>query len=81
MTIREGDPVMNSLGLGLNTLVQNTVYAVPGRRVIIHSNAVLEGSNDSTTGFVSLLTTTTGAEVAAAFVRCTTAAAVVNVKA
>jgi hypothetical protein len=57
----------------LQSLVQNEVYALPAGRVMIRSAAALETSFQDTTGFTALTTTTTGVELVAAFVRCTTA--------
>jgi len=64
----------------IHTLTEDAIYALPARKVTVISSAVLEVSNDSTTGFASVATTTTGAELVSSFVRCTTANAVVSLK-
>lgn len=73
---------MDALTIGpIHTLVEDAVYALPARKVMVHASAAVEVSNDSTTGFVALSSSTTGVETSAAFVRCTTANALVTVKA
>jgi len=74
---------MEKITLGVpTTLVAGTVYALPSKRVFIHSSADVQVSNDSTTGFVTLASSTTGVETAALFVQTvsTTAAATLVAK-
>lgn len=61
-------------------ILQNVVYALPGRVVHLKSDAVVEVSLQATTGFTALATSTTGVETAAVFVRCTTANTKIVVK-
>jgi hypothetical protein len=71
---------LNTLSAGLtHTLVQSTVYAMPPVACWVHSKVALELSVNGT-DYVLTAATTTGLQVSAMFVRCTTAAAVVSVK-
>jgi hypothetical protein len=56
---------------GTYALVQNQVYVLPPTVVRVHSTDALEVSVDNT-NFVLTAATTTGLELAASFVRCTT---------
>lgn len=62
---------------------QTTIYALPARSCILLSDVLCEVSNSTNTGFVvaPAATTTGGQIVAAQFIRCTTGAAVVSLKA
>lgn len=65
----------------VHTLTQDTIYALPARKVRIHTSAAVEVNNSSgTTGWVLLSSSTTGVDTAAAFVRCTTANATITCK-
>lgn len=74
---------MDALLIGpINSIAQTTAYAMPARSVTVFSDQVLEVSNTTaTTGWTRLTTTTTGVQCAATFLRCTTAAALVTLKA
>lgn len=73
--------ITNVLSIGItNSLVQNTVYALPTRAVFVISNAALEVSNLTNSGFSAVAATTTGTVLSSAFTRCTTGAAVVMCK-
>lgn len=65
----------------VNDIDQNIVYALPTRTVFIQSNDTVETSLDSTTGFTTLASSTTGVQTSAAFVRCTTANTKISCKA
>lgn len=67
----------NSLLIGpTNTFVQDTVYALPARQVRLQSTIALQTSIDNST-WTSVAASTTGVDVTAVFVKCTTGAAVV----
>ena len=69
------------LSAGLPTTVsQSITYAMPACRVWVVSNAVLEFSLQSTTGFAAVAASTTGMESAWPFARCTTASPIVSVQ-
>lgn len=71
---------MNSLLIGpSNALVQNTTYALPARQVRLMSGAVIQISLDNS-AFSDVAASTTGADVTALFVKCTTGATVCVVK-
>lgn len=63
------------------SLYQNVVYILPCRLVMLHSKDTVEVSNNSTTGFISLTSSTTGQETSATYIRCTTADTIVTLKA
>lgn len=62
----------------IQTLVQNTVYAMPGRGTFLFSNVALEGSNTSDFALKQTIAALTSVETAAAYIRCTTGAAIVR---
>ncbi len=65
---------------GINTFVQNQVYATPGKTKFCRSDTVLEVSNAVAGSFTAVAATTTGTLLGGSlFVRCTTAAAVVAI--
>ena len=63
------------------TLVQNQVYAMPGRVVRVHALAVLEISPDGLTFDTLTASDTVGTEVASGFIRSTSASNVITLKA
>lgn len=66
----------------VHSLVQNQIYALPARRVLLYSDTVVEVSNTiGTTGFTTVAASTTGVQTSAAFIRCTSGVALVTVKA
>lgn len=65
-----------------NDLTQNVVYALPARMVFLTSSAALEICSGTVGGsFAALSGGTTGTNVSAGFVKCTTGSAVVRCKA
>ena len=62
----------------LHALVQNQVYALPGRASYIFSDAALQISNDSAFGASQAVTANTPTVAAGSYVRCAVSAA--NVK-
>lgn len=65
-----------------NALTEDEVYALPARLVWLTSSVALEYTSGTTGGsFAALTGSTTGVQVGAGFVRCTTAAARVYCKA
>jgi hypothetical protein len=58
------------------TLTQNIVYAMPARQVRVLSSTMLQVSVDNST-FTDVSATTTGTDVTAGWVKCTTAGPVV----
>lgn len=73
---------MTTLSAGVvYTLTQNQIYALPPAKVFIVASATLEqNTTNSTTGWSTLASATTGVETGAAFIRSTTGNAVVSVK-
>jgi hypothetical protein len=63
----------------VETLVQNQVYALPARQARLMSSLAVDVSLDNST-WSALANATTGADVTAAFVRCTTGAALLVCK-
>lgn len=59
-----------SLGVPLS-MVQNTVYALPGRSCVIFPSNVVDVSNDIAFGASSTVSTNTSATTAARYIRCT----------
>ena len=54
------------------TMLQNVIYALPGRKVFVYSSAAIEKSNLEATEFEALTgADTTGVFTSAHFVRCT----------
>jgi len=53
-------------------MIQNTVYALPGILVFLHSSAAVETSIDGTLWTALTGSNTTGVLTGDAFVRCTT---------
>jgi hypothetical protein len=71
---------LNTLSAGQShSILEDVVYALPPSSCFIHSSVALELSVNGT-DYVLTAATTTGLQVSAMFVRCTTAAAVVSVK-
>lgn len=65
-----------------NALTEDEVYALPARLVWLTSTVALEYTAGTIGGtFAALTGSTTGVQVGAGFVRCTTAAALVRCKA
>lgn len=62
----------------ITTLTQNVVYAMPGRGCLLFSNVALQQSNTSDFALNSAITALTTVETAAAYIRCTTGAAIVR---
>ncbi len=62
----------------IQTLVQNTVYAMPGRACALFSSLALEGSNNTDFVLKQTIAALTNVETAAAYIRCTTGAALVR---
>jgi len=54
----------------VHNIIQNVVYAMPTRKVRVHSLAVVEISVDSIAWDVLTNSETIGAEAASAFIRC-----------
>jgi hypothetical protein len=55
----------------IHSITQNTVYALPASKVMVHAGAAVEVSNVIDSGFGALTgANTVGAETAAAFIRC-----------
>jgi hypothetical protein len=73
---------LNTLSAGhTHTLVEDVVYALPPVQVMVHSTVLLQTAiTNSDAAFADVTATTTGVNLAACFVRCTTAAASVSVK-
>ena len=65
----------------VTTITQNVAYALPPGLNFIRSNTALEDSLDNSTWTALAGANTTGINTGAKFVRCTTANALVNVKA
>lgn len=65
-----------------NALVEDEIYALPARLVWLQSTVALEYTAGTTgSSFVALTNSTTGVQCGGGFVRCTSAAASVFVKA
>lgn len=62
----------------IQSLVQNTVYASPGRGCQVFSNVALEISNTSDFAVKQSVTAATPTEVVGAFIRSTTGTATVR---
>lgn len=62
-----------------HTIAQNVVHALPSMAVHLQSSAVVETSLDGST-WAAVSASTTGVTLAALFVRCTTANAIVSIK-
>ena len=65
----------------VNTLVQNQVYALPARKVRVHSTAALEISMDASSWNALTAANTLSVDVASAFIRCPGGAAIVTLRA
>lgn len=63
----------------VHTLLQNIVYSTPPKRAFILSDTVLEQSLDNSS-YARVTATTTGVEIVAPFVRCTSSDAIVIIK-
>jgi hypothetical protein len=63
----------------ITTLTQNVVYAMPGIQCLLFSNVALQQSNTSDFALNSAVAALTSVEIAAAYIRCTTGAAIVRV--
>jgi hypothetical protein len=67
------------LSVGVPTsIAQNVVYALPTVLCFLSSSVAIEGSLDGTTWTALTGANTTGVYAGVAFVRCPTAAAIVN---
>jgi len=62
------------------SIVQNQVYGLPNKLVFLQSTVAIEGSLDATTWTAITGANTTGVNSAARFIRCPTAAAIINCK-
>lgn len=73
---------METLTIGpVHNLAQNTVYALPARAVYVMSTTALQISNDSAFGSSQAVAANTPTVAVGAYVRCTTAATDVYLKA
>lgn len=63
----------------VHTLIQDSIYSTPSKRAFILSDTVLEQSLDNST-YTRVTATTTGVEIVAPFIRCTTSDAIVMIK-
>lgn len=64
-----------------HAIAQTTVYAMPARSCYLLATTAVELSVDASTGFALVAASTTGIVTAAQFVRCTTGASILSVKA
>jgi len=62
------------------TCLQNVAYALPIRKCLVQSSAIVEVSSDGTTWAVLTGANTVGANTGAAFIRCPGGNAVVTCK-
>lgn len=64
----------------IESISQNVVYALPARAIVIFSEAQLEISNHTNSGWQAIAGTTTGVTVSGGYVRCTTGDTVISCK-
>lgn len=75
--------MVTALVVGLNSLAEDVIYALPAKRCLLFcaDTATLTVSNETDFNPSKTLTLTDGqVEVAAAFIQCTTGAAIVTLK-